>query len=90
VVRSRIQGPAIVGAGTVVEDSAIGPNVSLSSGCTVSGSEIEDSIVMEGCKVIGVRGIGGSLLGRNVEVRHSGRDRLHRLVVGDQSQVEVD
>lgn len=90
VVRSRVRGPAIVGPGTVVEDSAIGPNVSLSSGCTVSGSVIEDSIVMEGCKVVGVHGIGGSLLGRNVEVRHSGRERLHRLVVGDQSQVEVD
>ncbi|HEX6231009.1 MAG TPA: glucose-1-phosphate thymidylyltransferase [Actinomycetota bacterium] len=90
VVRSRVRGPAIVGAGTLVEDSTIGPNVSLSSGCTVTGSVIEDSIVMEGCKVSGVHGIGGSLLGRNVEVRHSGRERLHRLVVGDQSQVEVD
>ena len=90
VVRSRIEGPAIVGAGSLVEDSTIGPNVSLSSGCTITGSLVEDSIVMEGCKVAGVRGIGGSILGRNVEVRHSGRSGLHRLVVGDQSQVEVD
>lgn len=90
VVRSRIVGPAIVGTGTLVEDSTVGPNVSLSSGCAVTGSRIEDSIVMEGGRVVGVQGIGGSLLGRNVEVRHSGRAGLHRLVVGDQSRVEVD
>lgn len=90
VVRSTIHGPAIVGADSLVEESEIGPNVSLSSGCTVTGSTIEDSIVMEGCKVAGVRGLAGSLLGRNVEARHSGRERVHRLVVGDQSQVEVD
>ncbi|HZD17962.1 MAG TPA: glucose-1-phosphate thymidylyltransferase [Actinomycetota bacterium] len=90
VVRSRLEGPVIVGADTLVEASMIGPNVSLSPGCRVSGSAIEDSIVMGGCTVIGVDGIGGSILGRNVEVRHSGRNRWHRLVVGDQSQVEVD
>jgi len=90
VVRSRVVGPAIVGHGTLVEDSEVGPNVSLSPGCSVTGSRIEDSIVMEGCRVVGVQGIGGSLLGRNVEVRHSGREGLHRLVVGDQSRVEVD
>lgn len=90
VVRSTIHGPAIVGEGSVVEDSELGPNVSLSSGCTVSSSVIEESIVMEGCKVIGVRGLAGSLLGRGVDVRRSGRSGLRRLVVGDQSRVEVD
>ena len=31
-----------------------------------------------------------SMLGEDVEVRHSGHGGVHRLVVGDQSQVEVD
>src|SRR5581483_2481188 len=90
VVRSRIVGPAIVGEGAVVEDSEVGPNVSLSAGCRIESSSVVDSIVMEGCKVTGVRGLSGSLLGRGVEVRRSGRKGLRRLVVGDQSQVEVD
>jgi glucose-1-phosphate thymidylyltransferase len=90
VVRSGLHGPVIVGVGSIVEDSELGPNVSLSSGCTVSASTIEDSIVMEGCRVVGVRGIAGSLLGRGVEVRHSARSGLRRLTVGDQSRVEVD
>ncbi|MEW6059385.1 MAG: glucose-1-phosphate thymidylyltransferase [Actinomycetota bacterium] len=89
IVGSRIRGPVIVGEGSVVEDSEIGPNVSLSCACVVSASTIEDSIVMEGCKVVGVRGISRSLLGRGVEVRRSDESGHRRLIVGDQSQVEV-
>jgi len=36
-----------------------------------------------------VRSVTGSILGRNVEVRHSGAVDVHRLVIGDQSRVEV-
>jgi glucose-1-phosphate thymidylyltransferase len=90
VVRSRILGPAIVGAGSLVEDSTIGPDVALSSSCVVVSSAIEDSIVMEGSRVEGVRTVSGSILGRNAEVRHSGARGIQRLVVGDQSRVEVD
>jgi len=90
IVGSRIVGPAIVGAGALVEDSTVGPDASISERCTVSSSTVSDSIVMEGCRIVGVRGLESSILGRGVEVRHSGRGGLRRLVVGDQSRVEVD
>jgi glucose-1-phosphate thymidylyltransferase len=90
VVRSTVSGPAIVGAGTLVEDASIGPNVALSPSCVVVASAIEDSIVMEGSRIEGVRTVSGSILGRNAEVRHSGVHGIQRLVVGDQSRVEVD
>jgi glucose-1-phosphate thymidylyltransferase len=90
VVRSRVVGPAIVGAGTLVEDSTIGPNVAVSPACVVVSSAVEDSILMEGSRIEGVRTVSGSVLGRNAEVRHSGQGGIHRLVVGDQSRVEVD
>ena len=90
VVRSRIIGPAIVGANALVEDSAIGPNVALSAGCVVTSSVVVDSIVMEGSKILGVSGLAGSVIGRGVEVRNSGQDGVRRLVVGDHSQVEID
>ncbi len=89
VVGSRVVGPAIVGAGTIVEGSRVGPDASLSAGCEVRGSQVADSIVMEGCRIEGVPGITGSILGRGVEVRH-GAGGVHRLVLGDQSRVEVD
>jgi glucose-1-phosphate thymidylyltransferase len=90
VVRSTIIGPAIVGAGSLVEDSRLGPNVALSGSCVIASSAVEDSIVMEGSRVEGVRSVVGSILGRNAEVRHSGAEGVIRLVVGDQSRVEVD
>jgi glucose-1-phosphate thymidylyltransferase len=90
VTRSRIVGPAILGEGSVVEDSVIGPDASIGPSCAIVGSELIDSIVLEGCQVRGVRRIEGSILGRAVEVAHSGRDGVHRIVAGDQSRIEVD
>ena len=90
IVRSTLRGPLIVGEGSVVEDSTLGPDVALAHGCTVISSTIEDSLVMEGCRIQDVRGLSGSILGRGVEVRSATREGKHRLVVGDQSQVEVD
>jgi glucose-1-phosphate thymidylyltransferase len=90
VTRSRIVGPAILGEGSVVEDSVIGPDASIGPSCAIVGSELIDSIVLEGCQVRDVRRIEGSILGRAVEVAHSGRDGVHRIVAGDQSRIEVD
>ncbi|HEV8565397.1 MAG TPA: glucose-1-phosphate thymidylyltransferase [Actinomycetota bacterium] len=90
VIRSEIRGPAVIGADSVVEDSVVGPNVSIERDCTVSRSSIDDSIVMEGCTIDDVRGVSGSILGKNVELGHSGRTGVRRLIVGDQSRLEVD
>ncbi|MGH2675354.1 MAG: glucose-1-phosphate thymidylyltransferase, partial [Actinomycetota bacterium] len=90
VTRSVIRGPSIIGRDTIVEDSLIGPYASIYDECAISGSEIEDSIVMERCRLENVRGLAQSLLGKDVEVRR-GRTRpaAYRLMLGDQSQVEV-
>jgi glucose-1-phosphate thymidylyltransferase len=90
VIRSELRGPVVIGPGVVVEDAVIGPNVSIEHDARVSRSTIDDSIVMEGAQIVGVHRLSGSILGRDVEVRHSGEAGLHRLIVGDQSHVEVD
>lgn len=86
---SVLLGPVVIGPDCVIEGSTIGPNVSIEHGCRIAGSAIEDSIVMEGCHIQGVRTLAGSVLGRNVEVQHAGVDDIHRLTVGDQSRVEL-
>jgi glucose-1-phosphate thymidylyltransferase len=90
VTGGRLVGPVFIGRDCLVRDSVVGPDVSLEPGCEVIGSRVVDSILMSGCSVTGVDGLTGSILGRNVEVRHAGRAGGHRLVVGDQSVVEVD
>ena len=90
VSRSVIRGPVVIGEDSIVEDSIVGPDASISFGCTVSASEVEDSIVMERCRIEEVRGLTGSLLGKDVEVRRGkARPAMYRLMLGDQSQVEV-
>jgi glucose-1-phosphate thymidylyltransferase len=89
VTRSVLRGPVVIGTGTIVDGSTVGPDVSLEPGCQVVGSEISDSIVMEGCRIESVGGLTASILGRNVEVRRSASG-VRRLIVGDQSRLEVD
>jgi glucose-1-phosphate thymidylyltransferase len=90
VTRSRIMGPAIIGADSVVSDSYIGPFTSVAPGCVIADSEIEYSILMRGASVRGLRRIEASLIGHDVEViptlRASG---AYRLVLGDRSQVQI-
>lgn len=88
VHRSTLRGPVVVGEGTRIEDSVVGPNASVAFGCTITGSTVEDSIVMERCRIDGVGGVTSSILGRDVDLRGSGGVR--RFVLGDQSRVEID
>jgi glucose-1-phosphate thymidylyltransferase len=90
VSASTLVGPVVIGEDCVIDASTVGPDVSLERECRVIGSTIADSIVMAHCTIDGVRGLTGSILGRGADVRHSGTDGSHRLIVGDQSRVEVD
>jgi glucose-1-phosphate thymidylyltransferase len=90
ISRSVIRGPAIVGENSIVEDSLIGPNASIYYECAISGSQVEDSIIMERCRIEDVRPLAQSLLGKDVEVRRGKTAPVaHRLMLGDQSQVEL-
>ncbi|WP_034089991.1 glucose-1-phosphate thymidylyltransferase [Streptacidiphilus albus] len=90
VVRSTIEGPAIVGADSVIEDSCIGPHTSIGDECVLRGSSVSYSIVLDRASLSGVEGLHGSVVGRSAAV--SGNDsgqRTLKLVVGDHTQVEV-
>jgi glucose-1-phosphate thymidylyltransferase len=90
VTRSVVRGPTVIGEGSIVEDSLVGPHASIYFGCRILRSEIEDSIVMERCRIEDVPGMAQSLLGKDVEVVRGRSDRAAvRLMLGDQSQVEV-
>jgi glucose-1-phosphate thymidylyltransferase len=91
VVNSVVRGPAIIGEGCVIEDSFIGPYTSIGNSTTIRQSEVEYSIILRDCKVlnVGIR-LEGSILGNDVEVvEGTGKPRVHRFMIGDQSRVEV-
>jgi glucose-1-phosphate thymidylyltransferase len=90
ISRSRVVGPAVIGAGTRVDGSYVGPFTSIAEDCTIVDSEIEYSIVLRGASVSGVRRIEASLIGHDVEVTPApNAPRAHRLVLGDHSKVQI-
>jgi len=91
IVNSVIRGPVILGEGCLIEDSYIGPFSSIGNNTTVKGSEVEYSIILRECKILNVRiRLEGCILGNDVEiVEGSGKPKVHRFMIGDQSRVEV-
>jgi glucose-1-phosphate thymidylyltransferase len=90
VTASRIVGPAIIGTGTTVSGSYIGPFTAIADECVVDDSEIEYSIVLRGASIRGVRRIEASIIGHYAEVTPAPRvPKAHRLVLGDHSKVQI-
>jgi glucose-1-phosphate thymidylyltransferase len=90
VVRSVIEGPAIVGAGSLVRDSHVGPHTSIGRDCVLTRARIDYSVVLEGATITGVRGIHGSMIGRHATVTRADPCTIgQRLVVGDGSTLTL-
>jgi glucose-1-phosphate thymidylyltransferase len=89
--RTVVRGPAVIGAGARLRDCYIGPYTAIGERCSVSGAEVEHSILLEGSSVCDLDGrIESSLLGRNVSVRRSERQpRAYRFMVGDNSDISI-
>ena len=90
ITASRIDGPAVIGSGTTIVNSYIGPYTAIGTGCLVENAGVEDSILLDRASVRDVRDVKGSLIGRAAAVtRGNSEVRAHRLIVGDDSRVEV-
>jgi glucose-1-phosphate thymidylyltransferase len=90
VVRgSTVFGPALIGAGSVVENAYIGPFTTLGDEVRLEDAEIEYAVVGARTVIRNVASrIQGSLLGEEVEVTSAQRrPSTHRLVVGDKSRL---
>jgi glucose-1-phosphate thymidylyltransferase len=91
ITGSVVRGPAIIGQGARISDAFIGPYTSIGEEVEVTHSEIENSILLAGSRVSdqGTR-VEASLLGRNVSLtRSDGKPRTLRMMVGDNSEIEL-
>jgi glucose-1-phosphate thymidylyltransferase len=91
VVKSTIRGPAIIGKGSKIINSFIGPFTSIADRVTIKESEVEHSIILEGSSIINIKGrITDSLIGKDVEVSRSHiKPKAYRFMLGDHSNVGV-
>jgi glucose-1-phosphate thymidylyltransferase len=87
VIGSRIVGPAIIGCGTLVEDSYVGPHTSIGEDCVLTMAGVGYSIVLNGATISGVRGIDGSIIGRQATVMSTAGH--HRLMIGDHTDIQL-
>jgi glucose-1-phosphate thymidylyltransferase len=91
IAGSTVRGPAIIGAGAVITDAYIGPFTAIGADCTLSGCEIEHSIMLERSIIRNVNHrIADSLIGREVVIERSPlKPQAIRLLLGDHSSVAV-
>ena len=66
----------------------IGPNTSIGNDSIIEGSEIENSVLMRGVKVLKVKQkISTSLIGTDSEIKHNGEEV--KLFVGEKCRIEI-
>ncbi len=86
---STIRGPVVIGEHTVIENSFIGPHTSIGDNVRIMNSCIEHSVIMSGSEVLNIERMEESLIGRRVRVVRNDRHRVLRLMLGDDSSMEV-
>lgn len=90
IIRTVIQGPAIVGRGSELRDSHIGPGTSIGPQVQALGSSIDNSIIMEGASIKGAT-ITDSIIGRNAHVSAVGKaPNLRHLLLGDHGRIVLE
>ncbi len=90
IVRSTVRGPAIIGEGTSIVDSYVGPFTAIYHDCEVVNSEVEHSVLLEHSRITDGGRITDSLIGRRAHVTRSAeRPRATRVVLGDDSVVDL-
>jgi glucose-1-phosphate thymidylyltransferase len=92
VKESRIEGPALIGAGARVERSYIGPFTTVGDQSTVRDARLEYSVVGARSIIDGVASpLRESLIGEEVSIiGENGSKGAHRLIVGDKSSLKLD
>jgi glucose-1-phosphate thymidylyltransferase len=88
---SFIRGPVVIGENSIIEDSYIGPYTSIGYDCKIKNSEIEHSLLMNNITIHSSKRIVDSILGNSVIItdKESTFPKGHKLVIGDNSQVEL-
>jgi glucose-1-phosphate thymidylyltransferase len=89
--RTIVRGPAVIGAGSVISDSYIGPYTAIGANVVITGSEVEHSIVLEGSSIRDLDArMEASLLGKNVTLsRSEGMPKTLRFLVGDNADISI-
>lgn len=86
-----VRGPVYIGENCVLENATIRPFTSVGDNCEIENSEIENSIILDNCKINCYNRIVDSVIGRNSILL--GKDEVSingcKLVIGENSKVYI-
>jgi len=91
-VNCRLLGPCLIQENCLLEDSIIGPHVSIGPGCDFLDSRVENCIIQQDCRIHHLRGgLTDSVLGTEVEIMaaDSGSQVPLSLLLGDMSHIRA-
>jgi glucose-1-phosphate thymidylyltransferase len=87
--RSTVRGPVVIGENTVIENSFIGPHTSIGDDVRIINSSVEHSVIMNGSEILDIERVEESLIGRRVKIFKNSGHKAIRLMIGDDSVMEV-
>lgn len=88
----NIRGPAIIGEGCRLGPNVhIGPYTSVGDECTLKNVEVENSIIMKGCRIESGKRIVDSLIGSYSTIANGANavPQGHRLIIGERSFAQI-
>ncbi len=91
LVNSIVRGPSVIGRNVVLTNAYIGPFTAIARDSVVVSSEIEHSIILDGCNISNIAGrIEDSLIGRYTEIFPSpAKPRAYKLLLSDHSRIGI-
>jgi len=87
---SRVEGPALIGRDCRITNSIIKPFTNIRAGTTIEDSSIEESLILENCRISGIMSLSDSIIGRNsILTGQRESTRRLRLYIGDDCEVDL-
>ena len=87
---SFVTGPAIIGDHCTIGPSArIGPYVSIGNNSVLKNCDLENSIIMDGCKINSKIHITDSIVAHGSEIVDNPQPKKHQFLLGERSQVKI-
>lgn len=87
---SVIRGPVSIAENCLIINSFIGGFTSIGAGTEIQDSSVEYSLIMSNSRILGIRTLSDSVIGRNVEItKEEQKLQATRFFVGDDTRIEL-
>jgi glucose-1-phosphate thymidylyltransferase len=88
---SYVQGPVFIGTNCRIKNSLIKPFTNIWTGTAVEDSTVEHSVILENCRISGIKHLADSVIGRNTILTRQGKSAEKvKLFIGDDCKVELE